>query len=305
MGSGIGSFIAALIGWWWIRGYLDWSKWHRDWWPRLVRFGAPLVPVALGMYVLNTADRWFIIRYQGQTVLGIYAIADKFAVMLALLVTTFRQAWWPVAMDAIQSSDGPALLRIMSRLYLGVSCVGVVLLTAISPWLVQFLTTPAYYDAYILVGILALQPLNYGFQMIVSIGIWKAEKTIWSPVSLGIAALLNIVLAFWLVPLYGGMGAAIATAIAYFAWTSVTLVLSERLWPVRYPIGILSLQVALGISTMVAIILTGANQSIWKTTLIALIGTVAILGVTIKRSQLEWALSEFRKQRIMLAGGKQ
>ncbi|MFT3892222.1 MAG: oligosaccharide flippase family protein [Anaerolineales bacterium] len=302
VGNAVGSLVAALIGWWSIRSYLDLSIWHRDWWPKLVKFGTPFVPVALGMYILNTADRWFIIRYSGQTALGVYAVADKFAVLLVLLVTTFRQAWWPIAMDAVHSSDGPALLRMMGRLYLGVSWIGVVLLTAVSPWLVRYLTTPAYYDAYILVGILALQPLNYGFQMIVSIGAWKAEKTVWSPVSLGVAAILNIALAYWLVPLYGGMGAAIATAVAYFVWTSLTIVVSERFWPVKYPVGVFGIQTLLGISLVIAILVLGASQDIWQMALVTLAGVLVLGGVTVKRSQVEWVMREFRKRRSISAG---
>lgn len=295
IGNGIGSLLAALIGWWSIRQYLDLSKWHGDWWRKLIKFGAPFVPVVLGMYVLNTADRWFIIHYQGQAALGVYAVADKFSVILLLLVTSFRQAWWPIAMDAIHKPEGPSLLRVMSRLYLGMGLIGVVLLTALSPWLVKYLTTPAYYSAYILVGLLALQPLNYGFQMIVSIGTWKAEKTIWAPVSLGVAALLNIALAFWLVPLYGAMGAAIATAAAYFVWTAISVTLSERFWPVGYPLGIFSIQIALGICSLTAII--GMGQNVWKIVLVALTGILAILGVTIKRSQVDLVVGEIKKRR--------
>jgi O-antigen/teichoic acid export membrane protein len=304
VGNGLGSLIAALIGWWSIRGYLDWSKWHRDWWPRLVRFGAPLVPTALGMYILNTADRWVIIQYQGQTVLGIYAVADKFAAMLAILVITFRQAWWPIAMDAIHSSDGPALLRMMGRLYLGLACIGVILLTAFSPLLVQWLTTPAYYSAYLLIGMLAWQPLNYGFQMIIGIGIWKAEKTVWSSVSLGLAAILNVLLALWLVPLYGSMGAAIATAAAYFGWNAITLALSEKFWPVNYPLGIFAMQIAVGIFSSAAILLLDRGEEVWKVVLIAAMGILALLGLTVKRSQLDWALTELRNGRLSLVGGK-
>ena len=307
IGSAFGSLMAAMIGWQLGRSYIDWSGLHFDWWPKLVRFGAPFVPMALGMYVLNTADRWFIIRYQDQTVLGLYAVADKFAVMLALLVTTFRQAWWPIAMDAIQTKDGPVLLKMMGRLYLGLASIGVIWLTALSPFFVQWLTTPEYYPAYMLIGVLALQPLNYGLQLIVGIGIWKAEKTIWSPIGLGVAALINIALAFWLVPLYGGMGAAIATAIAYFFWNVITLLLSERFWPVGYPIGIFAIQTLIALLASAAILYIGPEGGIWKLALTALAGTLFVLGITIKPSQVHWLVDEYKRymnRRTVVTGEK-
>jgi O-antigen/teichoic acid export membrane protein len=296
VGIGTGALIAAAFGWLSIRGYWDLSKWHFDLWPRLVRFGAPFVPVSLGVYLLNTTDRWFIISYLDGGALGIYAVADKFAMMLALLVTTFRQAWWPIAMDAIQGSDGPGLIRTMSRVYLGVSCVGLVLLTAMSPFLVTFLTTPAYYDAAMLIGVLAWQPLNFGFQMIAGIGIWKSEKTIWSPVSLGGAVIVNIILAFILVPLFGTMGAAVATAVAYFVWNVVTLLVSEKYWRVEFPLGVFGLQALTAIVSSSLILLGAQSQKYsYASLLVAAAGSFVILALTFPLSQIKWAWAEARK----------
>jgi O-antigen/teichoic acid export membrane protein len=188
----------------------------------------------------------------------------------------------------------------MGRLYLGLGYIGVVILTAISPLLVKWFTTPAYYEAYPLIGILALQPLGYGFQLIASAGFWKMERTIWSPVSLGISVTVNIILAIWLVPQYSGMGAAIATAFAYFVWNAVAIVVSEKLWPVSHSLGIFALQTAIGVSAIIGITLFNQNHEFWKVIILAVMSSVAILGITIKRSHLEWMLSELRKQHILL-----
>lgn len=248
IGSLSASVFGALWGWWRIRQYLNWTRWHRDWWPKVLKFGAPLVPAGLAMYVLNTADRWFISYYHGQDALGLYAVGAKFAMLIAMAVTTFRQAWWPVAMDAMHSKDGPALYRTIARLYLGIGSAGVVFLTAISPLLVKWLTVPAYFQAYPIIGILAWYSIFYGFFLIVAAGIWKAKKTAWVPFLMGAAALLNIGLDVLLVPNYGGMGAALATSISFCVWNILTLIISERLWKVGYDYGILLLQVTIGAS---------------------------------------------------------
>jgi O-antigen/teichoic acid export membrane protein len=198
------------------------------------------------MYVLNTSDRWFVSYYHGQNALGLYAVGAKFAMLIAMAVTTFRQAWWPVAMDSMHSEDGPALYRTMGRLYLGVASAGVVLLTALSPLLVRWFTPPAYFNAYPIVGILAWHSIFYGFYLIAAAGIWKAEKTVWAPFLMGVTALLNIGLNAWLVPEYGGLGAALATSISFCIWNALTLFISESLWKVGYSYGIMLSQVAIG-----------------------------------------------------------
>jgi len=272
-----GSIIAAIFGWWRIRKYLDWSKWHREWWPRLIKFGAPLVPAGLAMYVLNTSDRWFVNYYCGQSDLGLYAVSAKFAMLIAMAVTTFRQAWWPVAMDAMHSKDGPALYRTTARLYLGAGSACIILLTAMSPCLIRWFTTPEYAQAYPIVGVLAWYSIFYGFYLIVAAGIWKVEKTAWAPLLMGAAAILNICMDAFLVPQYGGLGAAMATSISFFVWNVLTLIVSEKLWRVGYNYGIMFIQVAIGVITCGLILILYdqyvASWIIWFITC----GTVAAL----------------------------
>ena len=285
IGSLSASVFGALWGWWRIRQYLNWTRWHRDWWPKVLKFGAPLVPAGLAMYVLNTADRWFISYYHGQDALGLYAVGAKFAMLIAMAVTTFRQAWWPVAMDAMHSKDGPALYRTIARLYLGIGSAGVVFLTAISPLLVKWLTTPAYFQAYPIIGILAWYSIFYGFYLIAAAGIWKAEKTAWAPFLMGAAALLNIGLDALLVPNYGGMGAALATSISFCVWNILTLIISERLWKVGYDYGILLAQVMIGVGACwLILILHNQDISLWSIRLITCAAMAALFALSAKRT---------------------
>ncbi len=261
IGPAIASLIFCLIGWWAIRDYLDWSALHRNWWPKLLYFGVPLVPAGLAMYIMSTADRWFIVHYHGENALGVYAVGAKFALLLALIIETFRKAWWPVAMDAMHSPDGPALYRLISRLYLGIGAAGVVLLTAISPLLISWFTTPAFHESYKIVGVLAWHSVFYGFFLISAAGLWKTEKTKWMPVLMGIAAILNLVLDALLVPKYGSLGAATATSISFLIWNIMTILLSEKLWKVSYNLWFLGGQVAIGIVTTSIILILQINDA--------------------------------------------
>lgn len=278
VGMLVGAFFSASFGWWLARSFLDWSEWHRDWWPKLLRFGVPLLPAGLAMYVMNTSDRWFISYYHDETALGIYAVAAKFAMLISLAVTTFRQAWWPVAMDAMQSHDGPELFRTIGQAYLGLGSAGVLILTALSPLLVQLFTGPAFHNAYPMVGALAWYAIFYGFFLIGSAGIWKREKTIWTTVSMAFAACLNILLDYLWVPIYGAMGAAVATSVSFLVWNVIALLISERLWRVGYPLVTLGFQVLLG-SGICAIIISMQlrSASAWQIVTITALGVILLL----------------------------
>lgn len=283
IGALTGSVLAALFGWWQIRDYLDFSGWHRNWWPRLIKFGAPLVPAALAMYVLNVSDRWFVGYYNGQDALGLYAVGAKFAMLIAMAVTTFRQAWLPVAMDGMHSEEGPQFYRTMARLYMGLGSASVVLITALSPYLVKWFTAPAYFDSYRIVGILAWHSIFYGFFLIGAAGIWKAEKTVWVPFLMGSAAAINIGLNALLVPDYGVMGAALATSLSFGVWNILTLIISERLWKVGYDTGLFGLQIAIGaISCFIILYLYSHGKNLIATSPVAVISVImlAMLSIT-------------------------
>jgi len=234
----LGNLAAAslfiFIVWYLNRSFLDWSKIHFKWWPRLLKFGIPLLPEAFIWYILTATDRWFIIRYLSKDDLGIYAVGAKFSMLLMLAVVAFRQAWWPIALESLQTKEGPTLIRVFGRTYLAIGSVIIVILSAISPSLVKILATPSFYSAYLVIGLLAWQAVFYGFYLISSIGFWKREKMYFAPILMGTAAAINIAMDFYLVPKYGIVGAAAATGLSFIIWNLLAIIVSEILWPVRH-----------------------------------------------------------------------
>ena len=275
VGSLLASAGAAVLGWSLARDYLRFDRLHTAWWPKLLRFGAPLVPAGMAMYVMNTADRWFIQRYHGEAALGVYAVGAKFALVMALAIETFRKAWWPIAMDAMHSDDGPETFRVIARLFMGVGVAAVVYLAFLAPWLVAWMTAPEYHEGWPVVGVLAWQSLFYGFYLVASAGIWKAERTHVAMFLMAAAALLNAALNWLLVPSLGGLGAALATALAYLAWISALLVVSERMWPVGFPVLLLAAQVAIGAVAVTCVTVWGARS--WWSVLWVHVAVVALL----------------------------
>ncbi len=246
LGSSISGLIVGIIGWILAREYLDFSGLKTKWWPRLIRFGLPLLPAELGFFAMNTSDRWFVRHFHGEDALGIFSVGAKFALLLAFVIDMFRKAWWPVAMDSMHSNDGPETFRTIARLYMGVGAAAIVYLTFLSPLLVNALTSVSFHSSYGIVGVMAWQSLFYGFYMIGSAGIWKAEKTYLTSILMGITGVLNVILNFLWVPQYGGMGAALANSISYFVWIMVSLIISEKYWPINLPIKMLLFQIIIG-----------------------------------------------------------
>lgn len=289
VGIGSGSLVAALFGWWAIHPYLDFSTWHRVWWPRLLRFGAPLVPASIGMYVMNTSDRWFIIHYHGEHALGIYAVGVKFAVLIGIMVNAFRSSWRPIVMNILHSSDDTKFFCTVAQLYMGLGTASIVVFTALSPVLLHCLTVPNYYSAYPIMSIISWSLIFYGFFMFGAVSMWKRGKTEWVFISIVLAALLNIALNALFVPQWGGVGAAIATSISFFVWNIIVLSVSKILWPIGYPLGILGFQVGIGVTASVSILLLFAhNQEVWKVCMVTIVAMAFLIGSSADRNHLKW-----------------
>ena len=154
LGFSAGSLVAALVGWWMARQYIDWSELYVSLWPKILSFGLPLIPANFAFYFMETSDRWILGLYHGGVVLGVYAVGAKVAMAVNLVVEPFRRAWGPIAYKSMHEAEGHGLFPFMARAYIGVGAAGIVLLTAYSPTLVRWVATPNYYDAYQVIGLL-------------------------------------------------------------------------------------------------------------------------------------------------------
>ena len=297
VGAVVASIIVAIFSWWKIREFVDFKHFHYNLWPKLLKFGTPLLPAGLAMYVMSTADRWFVQYYYDVGELGIYAVGAKFALIMALAIEMFRKAWWPIAMEAINSKNGPETIRLISRIFVGFGLAGVIYVTYLSPWLVKWFTASNYHDAYKIVGILAWQSLFYGFYLFATLGIWKREKTKYIPIIMVVSAILNILLNAILVPRLGGVGAALATAIVYFMLTLTTILISERLWKIGYELYKFSMQLLVSISTVsVILILYRQNTLFYLNTILTHFVVFILITTSIPEEYRKHILRKITKQ---------
>ena len=57
------------------------------------RFGLPLVPTALFLWVTNFSDRFFLVKLADVAEAGLYSVGVRIASAMVLLLTAFRLAW--------------------------------------------------------------------------------------------------------------------------------------------------------------------------------------------------------------------
>ena len=198
------------------------------------RFGLPLVPSAVALWLTNFSDRFFLIKLSDAHEVGLYSIGVRIASAIVLLLTAFRMAWPAFAYSIEDDREAQRTYSFVLTYVVYVCCWLALALGLLAPWIVRLITTEPFYPAQNVVAPLAFGVAAFGAYVVVQIGTGRARQTRSNWLVSGAAAVVNVSLNFALIPSYGRMGAAIATVVAYtllflgMAWRA------QRVFPVPY-----------------------------------------------------------------------
>ena len=234
LGNLIASFIVMFLGWIATKDYRYFKSLRIDLWKEFLKFGVPLVPAGFAIWIMQASDRWFVMKMLSSYELGIYAVGAKFAMLIALAVEVFRKAWWPIAMDMLHKPQGSEFIRKISFWYILLGSVATVILALIAPYLVKYLVDEKYYESYKIIGVLGWSGVFYGFYLISELGIFKSKKTYYSILTNFIGAVLNMILNYFLIKLYGLIGAAYATIISLMVANIIGMNISNKFLYVKW-----------------------------------------------------------------------
>ena len=198
------------------------------------RFGLPLVPSAVALWLTNFSDRFFLVKLTDAHEVGLYSIGVRVASAIVLLLTAFRMAWPAFAYSIEDDREARRTYSFVLTYVVYVCCWLALALGLLAPWIVKVITTRPFYPAQNVVAPLAFGVAAFGAYVVVQIGTGRARQTRSNWLVTGAAAALNVALNFALIPPYGRMGAAIATVSAYSALFVGMAWRAHRVFPVPY-----------------------------------------------------------------------
>jgi O-antigen/teichoic acid export membrane protein len=242
---------------WSVRDHLR-LRFSRDVLAKVLRFGVPLVPVSIAYWVFAVSDRIVLAKMSTLRELGLYTVAGSVTAALALVHATFGRAFSPHAMRLYEEDQGRAS-AILGRLLVyilvlfGAACVTI---SVFAHELLRVLATPQYFGAAVAVGPLALGYLFYVSTQVTALPITLTKETMHLARVAWVAAVLNLGLNLALVPFWGMLASAWATAAAYLFLTLRYASIGQRLWPIHYDIR------RTVTVTLVAVVLTAAAPAL-------------------------------------------
>src|SRR6266536_5107287 len=209
-------------------------QFDRSLYRQMNKFGLPLVPSAVALWLTNFSDRFFLVKLTDAHEVGLYSIGVRVASAIVLLLTAFRLAWPAFAYSIEDDAEARRTYGFVLTYLIAVVSWLSLTLGLLAPWLVRLLTTPQFYPAQNVVAPLAFGVAAFGAYVVVQIGTGRARQTRSNWLVTGAAAAVNVALNLALIPSYGRMGAAVATVVAYtllfvgMAWRA------QRVFPVSY-----------------------------------------------------------------------
>ena len=229
----IAAAAVSLFALWSFRSFIVAAPRSNELYKGLLRFGLPLVPGGLAMYVLLSSGHWIIASRFGREEVGVYAVAVKFASVVTLMMSVLQTAWLPYGLESLGSAAGRAFFTQILLVYSACAALSVAVLGFAGPSLVGVLVPAEYARAGWLMGLALVAPLYFGFYYLFSIqGVLRAGKTLWLTIIPTFCAVLNVVLSMTLARWLRVEGIVLGSAVSAVALALITFHASQKYAPI-------------------------------------------------------------------------
>lgn len=219
----------------------------------LLSFGFPNAANVVSAWILQLSDRYLLSHLTSLAQTASYTVAYSLGgVISAVVIAPFSLAW-PTSMYAIAKKDNAAaIFQQVFRWFSLVLLLATFGLSLIAMLILNIFFPVAYHSAAPIIPIITASLMFYGIYTFFIVGVSIRRKIWLAVIFTAIAALTNVGLNLVLIPLYGSMGAAISTLLAYAVLALIAYFVNQRLYPIPFELGRFAIALAVGVLIFVA-----------------------------------------------------
>lgn len=196
-------------------GWFNFRRFDKKLLRQLLIIAIPLFPNFLIYWLFNSCDKVMITNVLGIGAAGIYSVGSKLGHCSQLIYTAFAGGWQYFAFSTMKD-DNQVKSNSMIFEYLGViSFVATAFICAWSYLIFNILFTDKYLTGYVVAPYLFLAPLLQMLFQVACNQFLVIKKTWPNMLILSSGVVINIVINYFLIPVLGIEGAAIATLLGY------------------------------------------------------------------------------------------
>lgn len=267
--------IFAALALWFVS---DWLKLRWAWsnFKGIAVYSFPYAAIAATTMFVPIYERTAVAAI-GENELGFYAAGAKVALITTMVTQAFQMAWGPFSLAIHKSGNAWKTYNYVLRAYSTFILASVLLLAAVSDWLINILASAVYYDGRWVVFPLTLSIATISLSSLIEVGISISMRTHY----LIYGQFINIASILTIMPLvgpkYGFIGIAFIVAIGNITRAAHNIYQSIRLnrhkWKIRPVVVDLCLVISFGFSGT----LIGIHEDRHIATGVFVAGAIAVL----------------------------
>ncbi|URC13112.1 lipopolysaccharide biosynthesis protein [Flavobacterium sp. B183] len=232
----ISTFLTGIIGIYVERKYwLNSTSINKNDITEILKYGLPFVPTFLISWIFEGIDKIALKNYSTFSEIGLYTAAYKIVAILTIIQVTFSNFWVPISYEAYEKNSNESR-KLFQNIFSGLSGLFFILAILIISFkdIIIIFFAKKYNSASIIMPFLIFMPVMYTLSEITVGGINFKNKTYWHLMISIISAFVNIIGVYFLVPLYGAIGAAISTGCAYIVFFYARTLISNYYFPLNF-----------------------------------------------------------------------
>ena len=192
--------------------FFDWKIWKYAFF-----FNLPLLPHYLSSMVLNSADRIMISRMVGEDTAGIYSLAYSVSLIMTMFNTALLQTIEPWLYKKIKVNQLEELPKVAYPTFIMIAGVNIALI-AFAPEIVSVFAPPEYYDAIYIIPPVAMSGFFMFAYTFFAAFEFYYEKTGYISIATVIGAVVNIILNYIFIRVFGYYAAGYTTLFCYILY---------------------------------------------------------------------------------------
>ncbi len=205
----------------------------KEYWKYALAFNIPLIPHYLSNYILTQSDRIMIGRIVGNAEAAYYSVTYTISTVAVLLITSTNNALTPYIFKSIENKKYENIKKNMNPIVLLMAML-VVVIMGFAPEIIRVFAGKNYLDAvYVIPPVAASVFFIYVYSLFSNIEYYY-QKTFLIAIATTFSAILNVLLNYFGINLFGYHAAAYTTLICYiclaiFHYIAYKKVLKEKL----------------------------------------------------------------------------
>jgi O-antigen/teichoic acid export membrane protein len=201
----------------------------------MLAFGTPLIFGQISFQLFMMIDRFFLERYATERELGAYSMANTLVSVVTILVTVPFSQVWTVMRFSVMKEEGAEeyYSRVLTYILL-VSMFFALGVSAVAGDGLLLFALRSYWPAAAIIPLLAMAAVLDSASRVLNIGTTLKKRTIFAPLVIFAALIVNVALNFVLIPKYGIAGATVSTLLSYIVFCALRYWSSNLFFKVRY-----------------------------------------------------------------------